>query len=99
MLVSLAIVLISVRAYGIRPLNTKTVSVHIVGGATAEDAQKDAATIAAASGTACKPPPGWFAKLLDERGPSSVVVIASGDFGSQRRIAIDCGTGHVVKTT
>jgi hypothetical protein len=94
-----ATVVIGLRMYGIRPRSTKIVSVRVTGGANAEGARKDAATVATAASNACQHPEGVVASVLGERGPSSVVVIASSDSGPQRRFTVDCGTGHVIETS
>jgi hypothetical protein len=90
------IVVFGIRLYGITPHGTRTASVHI-GGTT--NAAADARMIAIAAANACGRPRGAVASVLDLRGPSTVVVIASPPTGPPRHFTVSCATGHVIKST
>jgi hypothetical protein len=84
-----AIVLVSIRAYDLRQVQARTVSVHVASTAGSHFSAADQATVSKAAIAACKPT-GWWASIFDIRGPVMVVVVASADSGSPRRITADC---------
>jgi hypothetical protein len=86
----LAIVLVVIRAQDLREAQARTVSVHVVSTAGSHFSAADQATTSKAAIAACKATGGWWASLFDIRGPATVVVVASADSGSPRRITADC---------